>query len=236
MLRGFGVDVKTQHVDGRREISVDGRAELGATDVNVPGDISSAAFFLVAAACLEASELRLANVGVNPTRAAFVDVLKRLGASIEINDQRESSGEPVADLIVRGGIDNSLSGNNVLRGEVIANVIDEIPILAVLGTQLTDGLEVRDAGELRVKESDRIASIVKNLRAMDADVDEFDDGFRVGRSTLHGATVNSFGDHRIAMAFAVAGLLADGDTEIINADCAAVSFPAFFNVLSEVTR
>jgi 3-phosphoshikimate 1-carboxyvinyltransferase len=236
MLRGFGVDVKTQDVVGRREISVNGTAELRATDVSVPGDISSAAFFLVAAACLDGSELRLTNVGINPTRAAVVDVLKQLGVSIEISDSRKSSGEPVADLIVRGGLDDSFSDNNILRGEIIANIIDEIPILAVFGTQLKGGLEVRDAGELRVKESDRIGSIVKNLRAMGADIEEFEDGFSVGRSQLRGATINSFGDHRIAIAFAVAGLFADGESEIIDAECAAVSFPAFFDVLSEVKR
>jgi 3-phosphoshikimate 1-carboxyvinyltransferase len=236
MLRGFGVDVAIRDVNGTREISVDGTAPLIATNVNVPGDISSAAFFLVGAACLENSELRLRNVGINPTRAAIIQVLKRLGANIEIHDERESSGERVADLIVRGGIDESRTSDNVFRGEVIANLIDEIPILAVFGTQLGNGLEVRDAGELRVKESDRIASIVKNLRLMGAEIDEFDDGFRVGRSALHGAAVNSFGDHRIAMAFAVAGLFAAGETEIIDADCAAVSFPSFFDVLTGVAR
>jgi 3-phosphoshikimate 1-carboxyvinyltransferase len=153
-----------------------------------------------------------------------------------MQNYRESSGEPVADLVVRSGIDESGSGDNILKGDIIANLIDEIPILAVLGTQLENGLEIRDARELRVKESDRIASIVKNLRAMNADIEEFDDGFRVGRSELKGAAVDSFGDHRIAMAFAVAGLVAEGVTEIAKAECAAVSFPAFFEVLSEVTQ
>ena len=237
MLRGFGIEVATTELDnGRREISLDCDADLNATDLFIPGDISSAAFFLVAAACLRGSKLRLVNVGVNPTRAAVLDALRRFGARIEVQNYRESSGEPVADLVVRSGIDESGSGDNILKGDIIANLIDEIPILAVLGTQLENGLEIRDARELRVKESDRIASIVKNLRAMNADIEEFDDGFRVGRSELKGAAVDSFGDHRIAMAFAVAGLVAEGVTEIAKAECAAVSFPAFFEVLSEVTQ
>jgi 3-phosphoshikimate 1-carboxyvinyltransferase len=237
MLRGFGIEVATNELDnGRREISLDCDADLNATDLFIPGDISSAAFFLVAAACLRGSKLRLVNVGVNPTRAAVLDALRRFGARIEVQNYRESSGEPVADLVVRSGIDESGSGDNILKGDIIANLIDEIPILAVLGTQLENGLEIRDARELRVKESDRIASIVKNLRAMNADIEEFDDGFRVGRSELKGAAVDSFGDHRIAMAFAVAGLVAEGVTEIAKAECAAVSFPAFFEVLSEVTQ
>lgn len=235
MLRGFGVDVAVIEKADLREISIDGEARLQSTEVNVPGDISSAAFFLVAAACLQGSELRLVNVGINPTRSAVLDVLRQFGTRVETQNYRESSGEPVADLVVIGGI-NQTNTDNTLRGGVIASLIDEIPILAILGTQLKNGLEIRNAGELRVKESDRIASIIKNLRAMGADVEEFDDGFRVGRSQLKGAKVNSFGDHRIAMAFAIAGLLADGKSEIIDAECAGVSYPAFFEVLSEAAR
>ena len=156
--------------------------------------------------------------------------------SIEIEDRREATGEPVADLLIRGGFEKKGDIENRLSGGIIANLIDEIPILAVLGTQLEGGLEVRDASELRVKESDRIASIVTNLRQMNADVEEFEDGFRVMRSNLNGARVESFGDHRIAMAFAVAALLADGETEIVGAECADVSFPGFFQVLAEVAR
>jgi 3-phosphoshikimate 1-carboxyvinyltransferase len=125
---------------------------------------------------------------------------------------------------------------NILRGEIIANLIDEIPILAVFGTQLAGGLEVRDAAELRVKESDRIKSVVENLRRMNAEVEEYPDGFKVGRSNLKGARVDSFGDHRIAMAFAVAALFAAGETEIEDAGCAAVSFPEFFETLRSVAK
>jgi 3-phosphoshikimate 1-carboxyvinyltransferase len=236
MLRGFGVDVVESDVGGRREISVSGDGRLTAAEISVPGDISSAAFFLVAAACLPGSLLLLKNVGVNPTRAAIVDVLQNLGVSVKLTNRRESSGEPVADIVVTGGLSRSATEINRLDGPIIANLIDEIPALAVLGTQLDGGLEIRDAKELRVKESDRISSIVADLKSMGAEIEEFDDGFRVEKSRLSGSTLNSFGDHRIAMAFAVAALLAEGESEIVNAECAAVSYPAFYETLSEVTR
>jgi 3-phosphoshikimate 1-carboxyvinyltransferase len=237
MLRGFGIDVLVEAGPaGASEISVAGNSELRGSDVQVPGDISSAAFFIVAAACLAGSELRLKNVGVNPTRSAIINAGRQFGLSIELEDRREATGEPVADLLIRGGFEKKGDIENRLSGGIIANLIDEIPILAVLGTQLEGGLEVRDASELRVKESDRIASIVNNLRQMGAEVEEFEDGFRVMRSNLKGARIESFGDHRIAMAFAVAALLADGETEIVGAECADVSFPGFFEVLAEVAH
>jgi len=236
MLQGFGINVRTEsRTDGKTEISVAGNSELYATNIEVPGDISSAAFFIVAAACLPASEIRLVNVGINPSRSAILNAVREFGVSIELENIREATSEPVADLIVRGGIAQRL-GPNVLCGGIIANLIDEIPILAVLGTQLKDGLEVRDAAELRIKESDRIASVVSNLRLFGADVEEFDDGFKVMRSDLKGTRVPSFGDHRIAMAFAVAGLIASGTTEIENAECVEISFPGFFQTLAEVVR
>ncbi|MEZ5429115.1 MAG: 3-phosphoshikimate 1-carboxyvinyltransferase [Pyrinomonadaceae bacterium] len=218
-------------------VSIDGDSRLTAGDLQVPADISSAAFFLTAAACLEGSEIVLPNVGLNPTRAAVVEVLRGFGAGIEVLDQREVGGETVGDLRVRGGSGFVPSGkSNIISGEIIANLIDEIPVLAVFGTQIEGGLEIRGAGELRVKESDRIAATVENLRRMGAGVEEFPDGLRVVRSKLRGARVESFGDHRIAMAFAVAGLLAEGETVIDGADCAAVSFPEFFEVLAGVVR
>ena len=177
------------------------------------------------------------NVGLNPTRRAIVDVLQLLGAEIEILDEIELCNEIVGDLRVRGS--EKLSPkmeSNIIQGDVIANLIDEIPILAVFGTQLENGLEIRNAEELRVKESDRIKTVVENLRAMGADVEEFHDGLRVGKSNLKGAVVNSFGDHRIAMAFAVAGLFATGETEIVGAEWARVSFPAFFQTLAEISK
>ena len=233
MLRWFGVQIDDVSSGDGRKLSVDGGSRPRSRgDLRVPADISAAAFFIVAAACIPQSELRLENVGINPTRAAIVEVMRSLGASASVSGKREVNNEPVGTISVTGGL--GLQHTTEIRGRVIANLIDEIPILAVLGTQLEFGLEVRDAGELRVKESDRISAIVHNLKYMGAAVDEFEDGFRIGRSRLRGAQVNSFGDHRIAMAFAVAGLLAEGETEILGAECAAVSFPRFFEVLDSV--
>jgi 3-phosphoshikimate 1-carboxyvinyltransferase len=232
MLKWFGANVQT---DGQGRASVSGDSVLRARDIRVPGDVSAAAFFLVAASCLPGSDLIIENVGLNPTRTAVIDVLRRFGAAIAVTGETEVSGEPAGDVRVGGG--NDLSGGpggNVIDGEVIANLIDEIPILAVFGTQVEGGIEVRGARELRVKESDRINSIVVNLRRMGAKIEEFDDGFRVARSRLSGGVIDSFGDHRIAMAFAVAGLMADGETEIVDAGCAAVSFPEFCDVLRSV--
>lgn len=231
MLQGFGVDLRTETAGGGKRISIDGDSELKACELIVPSDVSSAAFFLAGAACLDGSELELPNVGINLTRTGIIDVLRRFGADIEIRDQRESGGEPFGTLIVRGKPRLSPSSGNMVIGEIVANLIDEVPILAVFGTQVEGGIEIRDAGELRVKESDRIAAVVENLRRMGADVEEFDDGLRVGKSDLVGSTIDSFGDHRIAMAFAVAGLFANGETVIERAECAAVSFPDFFEVL-----
>ncbi|HEY0460358.1 MAG TPA: 3-phosphoshikimate 1-carboxyvinyltransferase [Pyrinomonadaceae bacterium] len=234
MLRWFGAAVEeTKREDGKL-ITVAGDAELTARDLLVPSDVSSAAFFLVAAACLKDSEIVLPNVGLNPTRNAVVEVLQNFGARIEILNLREIGNEPIGDLRVSGGELKPKRSTNILRGKIIANLIDEIPILAVFGTQIEGGLEIREASELRVKESDRIKSVVENLRKMNAEVEEFEDGFRVAKSQLKGARVDSFGDHRIAMAFAVAALFATGETEIADAECAAVSFPAFFETLKSV--
>jgi len=232
MLRWFGADLDTS-VEG--EIAIDGGQMLTGRTFTVPGDISSAAFFLVAAACLAGSELEIANVGLNPTRTGILDVLTRYGVDLSVSGERTECGEPVGDLTVRGKIRAPQTGEpNVLSGRLIANVIDEIPIIAVLGSQLEGGIEIRNAAELRVKESDRITSVVEGLRRMGAIVEEFPDGLRVRRSQLKGAAVESYGDHRIAMAFAVAGLLAEGETEILGADCVDVSFPGFFETLDSV--
>ena len=231
MLRWFGVEV------GRiaTKISIRGDAELNAAgDMHIPSDISAAAFFIVAATSLAGSDIQMQNVGINPTRAALIDIISReLGGSARVVEPKEINNEPIATISVSGGLEKQQS--NEIKGGVVANLIDELPILSVFGTQLESGLEVRDAAELRVKESDRIAAVVENLRLMGADVEEFDDGFRVSRSRLKGARVDSFGDHRIAMAFAIAGLLADeGETEIIGAECVDVSFPGFFETLKNV--
>lgn len=236
MLEWFGVEIIKNKIETGVEIRLAGNRDLAARDIFVPSDISSAAFFLVAAACLKSSNLKLENVGVNPTRRAVIAVLNRFGANIKFENEREVCNEPVADLIINQNLESSANtGENVLSGKIIANLIDELPILAVFGTQAPNGLEVRDARELRVKESDRIAAVVENLRKMNANVTEFDDGFRVEKSVLKAAKIDSFGDHRIAMAFAIAGLLTGGgETEILNAEAVDVSFPGFFDVLKSV--
>ncbi|MFN2501130.1 MAG: 3-phosphoshikimate 1-carboxyvinyltransferase [Pyrinomonadaceae bacterium] len=237
MLDWFGAAVDSSVVEGGTKISISGDAQLAARDFSVPSDISSAAFFIVAAACLEGSDITMHHIGYNETRRAVVDVVNDLGAAIEIFDLDEVCNEPVASLRVKGGIARSKTSETpILRGPVIANLIDEIPVLAILGTQMPDGLEIRDAGELRFKESDRVAAVVENLRRMGASVTEFPDGFRVENSRLSSATITPYGDHRIAMAFAIAGLLATGETEITDAGCADVSFPGFFDTLESAVE
>jgi 3-phosphoshikimate 1-carboxyvinyltransferase len=235
MLRLFGVDVAIydRPIMQAAPRTVQGNAILKHQNINIPGDISSAAFFLVAAACLRNSYISLPNVGLNPTRDLIFEVLWRAGVNISIGAST-TLGEPSATVSVTGGINDA--DPIALSSLAIPLLIDEIPILAILGTQLDGGLEVRDANELRVKETDRIAAVVENLRRMKATVEEFDDGFRVERSHLQGAEINSFGDHRIAMAFAVSGLLADGETKINDAECADISFPGFFETLDSVVK
>ncbi len=241
MLRYLGAEIEEKFVEAEdgfvHQVSIDGNSKLIAKDLKIPSDISSAAFFIVAAACLKNSEIILENVGLNPTRTAIVEVLQAFGASIEILNRKEVCNEIVGDLFVRGLMSFApKTVPNIISGDVIANLIDEIPILAVFGTQIENGLKVRNAEELRVKESDRIAAVVENLRRMNGRVEEFPDGFRVGKSDLKGAVVDSFGDHRIAMAFAVAALFAEGETEIVGAECAGISFPEFFETIWSVSR
>ncbi|HXG32721.1 MAG TPA: 3-phosphoshikimate 1-carboxyvinyltransferase [Bryobacteraceae bacterium] len=228
-LRQFGADVE---VSGRR-ISVTGAPRLQGRRLEVPGDLSSAAFFIAAALILPGSELLLEDVGLNPTRAALLDFLCAMGARIRVVDVRERAGELVGDIEVRS---SSLRGG-VVEKAMTAALIDEIPVLAVLGALSEEGLTVRDAAELRVKESDRIATVCENLRRMGASVEMLPDGFRVaGRQRLRGAALDSFGDHRIAMAFTVAALAAEGESLLEGAGAAAVSFPEFFRLLESVRR
>jgi 3-phosphoshikimate 1-carboxyvinyltransferase len=242
LLSLFGADVKrgSRMIEGRsvETIIIESPVTLHAHDCNIAGDISSAAFFLVAAALLAGSDVTLAEVGLNPTRTGILDALQRLGADVAVEDKRTESGEEVGELRVRGhdgGLAPQAAGANVLRGELIANVIDELPILCVLGTQVEGGLEIRDAAELRVKETDRIGAMVENLRALGAEVEEYADGLRVeGRTRLRGARLESFGDHRIAMACAVAALFSENESELMGAEAVAVSFPEFFTMLESV--
>ncbi len=234
MLLRFGARITETVTGSEKSISIEGSSELHAAEIRIPGDISGAAFFVAAAAGLVGSHVKIRNVGLNPTRTAYLDVLRRIGANFAISDTDDSSGEPVGTLDIFGRDLGPSDTPELIHGQDIPNLIDEIPILAVLGTRLPGGLEVRDAAELRVKESDRIAAVVENLTRMGAHVEEFADGFRVSRSELMGAEIESFGDHRIAMAFAVAGLFAQGETNILRPECVAVSFPNFFDQLDRV--
>lgn len=234
MLSWFGADVVIDNSGRERHISVAGNSMLTAQDITVPGDISSAAFLTVAAACLPNSEVIIRNVGLNPTRTGILSVLEQCGVSVDIENETDRCNEPIGDLTVRSN--TKLLSPAIIDGNVVANVIDELPIIAVLGTQLPDGIEVRGAAELRVKETDRIDAVVRNLRAIGVDVDEFDDGFRVRKSNIVGGEVDSFGDHRIAMAFAVAGLLSNDGVTIINAACTDISFPGFFETLTTLVE
>lgn len=243
MLRWFGVPVASGRAERNESeaffVELEGPARLSARDVVVPGDISSAAFLFAAAALLEGSELSIEGVGLNPTRALVVETFRALGAEITVSNVREESNEPVGDILVSGRTSAhglASAGTSRLGGAAIAGLIDELPVLAVFGSQVEGGLEIRDARELRVKESDRIAAVVANLRAMGAEVEEFDDGLRVhGPASLMGARLDAFGDHRIAMAFTIAALAARGESEIVGAEeCVGVSFPEFFRLLESV--
>ena len=179
----------------------------------------------------------LRRVGLNPTRTAFLDVLDDLGANIARLNAGERHGKRSAIFSPRASELRAASGKTTLAGGVIANLIDEVPILAVVATQVAGKVEVRDARELRIKESDRIRTIVDGIRSMGGEIEEFEDGFAIaGPQRLRGGRVETAGDHRIAMAFAVAGLLAEGTTEILDADCASVSFPGFYEALASVTE
>jgi 3-phosphoshikimate 1-carboxyvinyltransferase len=218
-----------------RTIRIHGRPRLKGRSLAVPGDLSSAVFFLAAALVLPESNLVIHNVGLNPTRSAVLDVLGSMGAPISLVSIRSEHGELVGDVSVRH---EPLKGGSI-EGDAIAQLIDELPAIAVLGPYTEQGIEIRNAAELRVKESDRIAVLVENLRRMGAQVDELPDGLRVaGRSAgrLHGAEIEPHGDHRMAMAFAVAALGAEGETVIRDAECAAVSYPDFFPTLERLVE
>jgi 3-phosphoshikimate 1-carboxyvinyltransferase len=240
MLRWLGVDVQStmRETDGAPVVAINGPAQLSARNISVPGDVSSAAFFIVGAAFLPGSDLLLENIGLNPTRAQVISAVRSLGVDIRIEDEREVCNEPVGNIRVLGSSSLAPSdGPAILQGPVIAQLIDELPVLSVLGTQVEDGLIIRNAAELRVKESDRISTTVANLRAMGAEVEEFKDGLQVhGPVKLRGAKLDAHGDHRIAMAFSIAALIADGPSEISGAECVAVSFPEFYELLGHVSQ
>jgi len=230
LFNGFGVPVTT---NDDLSITLDGPARFTGGTMTIPGDISSAAYFVAAAMLLPRSELTIERVGLNPTRAAFLSVLRSWGAKIVTTDFRSERNEPMGTITVSGGLHSvPRDEDRVLSGPMIPSLIDELPLLAVVGSQVPGGIQIRDAEELRLKESDRLLATTENLRAMGANVEEFDDGIAVsGGAELRGATIDSFGDHRIAMAFSVAALIAGGPTEIMDSDCVGVSFPEFFSLL-----
>jgi len=228
--RMLGLDI--QEVGGERHIIVEEGHIVPTSTWSVPGDFSAAAFFIVAGTLVSGSELHLDDVGLNPSRTALLEVLDGMGANITIENERVQGSEPVGDLTVRPA---TLSGIDV-GGRLIPNLIDEIPVLAVAAACAEGRTEIRDAEELRVKETDRLRAMSENLRTLGADVQEREDGLIIDGNgpNLLGGTVQSHGDHRIAMAMGVAGLVAHGTTTVADAECARVSFPGFWSELSRV--
>ncbi|QDI89965.1 3-phosphoshikimate 1-carboxyvinyltransferase [Salicibibacter halophilus] len=224
MLQAFGVDVDVS----ANEVSISGGQPLQAREVHVPGDISSAAFMLAAAAIVKDSCLRIDNVGVNPTRTGFIDALVAMGGEVAFENERVRGGEPVADIVIR---EKSLHAT-AISGSLIPRLIDEIPVLAVIATQAIGRTVIKDASELKFKETNRIDATASQLRQMGADVQATEDGFIIdGPTPLTGAEVSSFNDHRIGMAFTIAALIAEGETTIHGAKASAISFPEFYQSL-----
>ena len=232
-LRAFGAEVEQKNTERNgNAASIRGGQQLHAIEAHVPGDLSSAAFFLCAAALFPGSQLSLPGILMNPTRARLLDILIQMGLKISVTQIEQQHGELVGAIEARG----AKWQGGAIAGADTAALIDEIPVLAAIAPYSENGLEVRDAKELRVKESDRIAAVAANLRKMGAEVDERPDGLRIpGRQRLHGAELDSFADHRIAMAFAVAALRAEGETMIHGADAAGVSYPSFFDDLRSIS-
>ena len=229
-LREFGAAVR---LNGNW-IEVDPEPKLQGRNLSVPADLSGAAFFLVAAALIPNAELYLPGVGLNKRRRELLDYLKRAGMNLTVENETEIGGEPRGDLRARHSPELLQRQLPPIQGELVASLIDEIPVLAVLGSQVAGGLTISDANELRVKESDRISAIVQNLRAMGAEVEEKPDGLVISTARrLHGADIATRNDHRIAMAFAVAALAARDETRIHDAECADVSFPGFWDALQK---
>lgn len=229
MLRQFGAQVD---VDGG-VVSFKGGQQLTATHVNVPGDISSAAFFLVAGSIAPNSEIVLENVGVNPTRAGIIEVLEQMGANMTVEVADDNQAEPTATITIRT---SSLQATTI-GGDIIPRLIDEIPILALLATQANGTTVIKDAEELKVKETDRITAVVDELKKLGANIEATEDGMIIqGPTPLHGASLQTYGDHRIGMMGAIAALITDGVVELDDAECIAVSYPSFFEHVSTVVQ
>ncbi|MDL4840808.1 3-phosphoshikimate 1-carboxyvinyltransferase [Aquibacillus rhizosphaerae] len=227
MLKAFGGHITSD----TGTISIQGEQELQGTSIHVPGDISSAAFFLVAAAITEGSSVTVEDVGLNPTRTGIIDVLKQMNIDITVVEERTIGGEPVGSITVNASTPKPI----VIDGEIIPRIIDEIPIIALLATQANGKTIIRDAEELRYKETDRIASVVQTLQALGANIEATNDGMVIyGNDTLTGAEVDSYGDHRIGMMIAIASLITKNSITLKNPDCIAVSYPSFFNDLDKI--
>ncbi len=225
MLSYFGAKIRGTRVRGNKEFS--------GAEINIPGDLSSAAFFMVASSIIPGSELLIMEAGVNPTRTGIIDILHRMGANLEVKDERIISEEPRAEVAARSSKLKAIK----ISGEIIPRIIDEIPIIAVAATQAEGLTEIRGARELRVKESDRIATVSSELKKMGADIQELEDGlYIVGPTQLKGTSVKSYGDHRVAMAMAIAGLIAEGETVIEDTECIDTSFPGFEAILRSILR
>jgi 3-phosphoshikimate 1-carboxyvinyltransferase len=224
MLKQFGANIEVK--DG--VISIEGGQQLKGTHIDVPGDISSAAFFLVAGAIVPNSEVVLKNVGINPTRAGIIEVMQQMGADLTIAQEKSDAAEPTATLTVRT---SHLKGTTI-EGEIIPRLIDEIPIIALLATQAEGTTIIRNAEELRVKETDRIEAVVTELKKLGADITATEDGMIInGPTSLKGAKLSTYGDHRIGMMAAIASLITESPVEIDDADCIAISYPTFFEHL-----
>ncbi|MGG1675145.1 3-phosphoshikimate 1-carboxyvinyltransferase [Neobacillus sp. NRS-1170] len=229
MIRKFGGMIDKEN----KIITVKGGQKLTGATIHVPGDISSAAFFLVAGAIVPGSEIVLKNVGLNPTRTGIIEVLKNMGADLEIISNESDAFEPAGDLVIRT---SSLKGT-VIEGDLIPKLIDEIPIIALLATQAEGKTIIKDAEELKVKETNRIDTVVNELQKLGASIEATDDGMIInGKSNLHGGTVSSHGDHRIGMMLAIAALVSDGDVLLENPEAIAVSYPNFFEHLKSLTN
>ena len=224
MLKGFGADVTSHNTTA----SIRPCKELYAQKIDVPGDISSAAYFIAAGLIVHGSELLIKNVGGNPTRAGILKVCKDMGADITYINETTAGGEPTADILVK----HSHLHGTVIEGDIIPTLIDEIPMIAVLAAFADGTTVIRDAAELKVKETNRIATVTENLLAMGGNITPTDDGMIIeGTGSLRGAKINSYLDHRIAMAFAIAALAAEGETTILDSQCVDVSYPGFFEML-----
>ena len=228
MLKGFGADIKSEGLTA----SIAGGPRLIGQKITVPGDISSAAYFIVAGLICPNADLLIKNVNTNPTRAGIIQVAKNMGGNIELLNERIVSGEPVADIHVSS---SDLHGCEV-SGEIIPTLIDELPVIAIMAACAKGTTVIKDAAELKVKESDRIATVTENLKNMGCDITPTEDGMIiVGGNPLHGALISTYKDHRIAMSFAIAGLVADGETSFDDEGCCVISYPDFFETLKALS-